>query len=135
MRTGTWIVAIGLALAMAAPARAGKEMINLSAAAGEEILVSEPTTRRIPGKPAPEPQVHEPAVDPAIVAYARAQQRIARAGREGRSLDERIGDLELALQELKDLDATATAQMISQVERDLERLQLEREFFGSPEPD
>ena len=95
----------------------------------------------VPESPVPEPQVHEPAVDPVTVAYTRAQQLIASAAREGRSLDERIGDLELALQELKDLDATAPApkrpddlaQMISQVEQDLERLRLYREFFGTPE--
>ena len=52
-----------------------------------------------------------------------------------------IDDLEMALQELRDLDATAPApkrpddlaQMISQVEQDLERLRLIREFFGTPE--
>ncbi len=48
MRTQTWIAAAGLALAIPFSAQAGKELINLSAAEGEEILVSQ-TTRRIPG--------------------------------------------------------------------------------------
>ena len=70
MRTRNWIVGIGLALAVAAPARAGKEMINLSAADGEEILVSESAPRRVPGKAAPAPQVPPAAtgeIDPGAV--------------------------------------------------------------------
>ncbi len=108
---------------------------SLPAVPHDTVVVSPVPESPVPESPVPERQVPDLAVDPMIAALARAQQRIASAGRESRSLDERIGDLELALQELKDLDATAAAPMISQVERDLERLRLEREFFGSPEPD
>ena len=79
----------------------------------------------------------DPVVDPEVAAYTRARQLMASAGREGRPADERIDDLERALEELKLLDATASAaqpenlpQTISQVEHELERLRLERDFFG-----
>ncbi len=66
MRAPGYIGAIGLLLA-AYPAEAGKELINLSAADGEEILVSE-GTRRIPGKePPPPPSEELGEVDPAAV--------------------------------------------------------------------
>lgn len=66
----TWILGLGLALWVAAPVQAGKEMINLSAADGEEILVSESATRRVPGRAAPEAQPQPMAtgeVDPGAV--------------------------------------------------------------------
>lgn len=51
-RIGIWVAM--LALLFPASAEAGKETINLSAAADEEILVAE-SVRRVPGQPAPEP--------------------------------------------------------------------------------
>jgi len=89
----------------------------------------------VPESPVPGPEANEPAADPVTVVSTRAQQLIDSAGRKDRLLDERIGDLERALQDLKELDATASSQMISQVEWDLERLRLERDFFGTAEPE
>lgn len=76
-------------------------------------------------------------VDPVIAAYTRVRTLIESAGREERTAQERIDDLELALEGLNALDEPAStskpddlAQTISQVERELERLRLQRDFFG-----
>ena len=72
-----------------------------------------------------------------VAAYTRARHLIAAAGRAGRTPDERIDDLQRALEELKTLDEPASTtkpedldQTISQVEQEIERLSLERDFFG-----
>ena len=89
----------------------------------------------VPESPVPGREANEPAADPVTVVSTRAQQLIDSAGRKDRLLDERIGDLERALQDLKEFDATASSQMISQVEWDIERLRLERDFFGTAGPE
>ncbi len=106
----------------------------------QQPTARDPIATAPPTESADEQQVEtDPAavIDPAVAAYTRARQLIASAGRVGRTPDERIDDLERALEELKTLDATAwaalpenLAQSISQAERELERLRLERDFFG-----
>ncbi len=106
----------------------------------QQPTARDPIATAPPTESADEQQVEtDPAavVDPAVAAYTRARQLIASAGRVGRTPDEGIDDLKRALEELKTLDATAwaalpenLAQSISQAERELERLRLERDFFG-----
>ncbi len=116
----------------------------VAAQGADQQQTQQPTARDPVATPPPtestvEQVEAEPAavVDPEVAAYTRARQLIASAGRVGRTPDERIDDLERALEELKTLDATAwaalpenLAQSISQAERELERLRLERDFFG-----
>ncbi len=79
-----------------------------------------------------------PIEDPLMVAHAEALKLIADAELDDRSIDERIGDYERALRGLEAIETTAPqnqrpaglTELITQVKRELERLRLERDFFG-----
>jgi hypothetical protein len=72
-----------------------------------------------------------------LAAYAKALELISAAARADRSLDERIGDYEQALESLQSLGGSAPSDqqpadltdLIDRVEQELERLSL-KEFFG-----
>jgi hypothetical protein len=104
------------------------------------VARDQPATPPVEAAPAvvrTEPEVM-PVVDPVVAAYTRAQQLIAAAGREDRPAEERMGDLQQALDELKSVAAAASDdnrpadldETTAQVERELERLRLDQEFFG-----
>ena len=97
-----------------------------------------------PPPPAPLPETESveqdatPVADPVVAAYTRALRLFAAAGREDRPINERMADLQRALDELKTVAATASDgnrpddldETTAQVERELERLRLEDGFFG-----
>ena len=106
--------------------------------ARDPIVIQQPSESTVDQHMDTEPVA---AVDPVVAACTRARHLIASARGDGRTADERIDDLEGALEELKTLDEPASAtkpddlpQTISQVEQEIERLRLERDFFGFSAP-
>jgi len=61
------ILVVGLVIGLALPAKAGKELINLDAMAGEGVLVPVAARRLIPGQDAPTPYMPPSAIDPTAV--------------------------------------------------------------------
>lgn len=91
---------------------------------------------------ADEPQVQseqEPAADVPGDAYAAVLKLVEAAATEDRTLDERIGDYEKVVQQLEQIRGQLPAgdlppglkETLAAADRELERLRLERDFFGS----
>ena len=66
------------------------------------------------------------------MARAAALELIAAAERKDRPIDQRIADYEEALDQLKQIEQDGNlAETIKLAQREVERLRLQRDFFGS----
>ncbi len=145
-------IAVGTSVVpLASRMRQGDEAPQGPAVAGSAAAPTPPQSE--PAENAPEleaetvldaapAQADEPAQEPTASvfneAYANALALISLGARKDRSLEERIGDYEQALQSLEGIEAAAPGDerpldldaRITHVKSELERLRLEKEFFG-----